>query len=946
MLFKTSLKSLVLSAIFLAVYLPLHGSNALPPISWSDVAGWKHIPPASASFPDNGQWFAYWYSPNKGDSELILRQTTAGSQLAKTWEIGETAGNARTSIVFNADASFLGFVKFPAGKAKEKASRDNRPQNKLVLVDLDDLEEKTFDNLKGFSFSKKHPAWVAIHLTTPRQGQGNDAARGADLLLYHTTRKTTFNIGNVSDYAFNVSGDWLAYLIDATGMAGNGIFLRNMNTGEILSMETGKARYTNLRWTEEGDALVALKALKDDDYEDDLHHVVALRKQRRGGFEKIVVDPSGLDGFPEGMTISPNRPPSWTKDLTRIDFGIHQAAMKQGKQPKDTSGTDEAAPSGKPGEKPDLVIWHWEDPRLQSVQQVRRRSDENQNYLSVFHVDNKRFVRLADEAVSVVIAPEKGRFAIGYDNEPYELLGSLSGVNYRDIYKIDLQTAEKSMILEQHRIAAGNPVSPDGNYMVYFEEGHYFVYHLETDEIINVTENIPTSFVNKRNDVNVEYPPTASWGWTSDSRSLILTDNYDVWRVDYNGRNAVNLTVNGEQNAWIYQSRIRIEDREDGIDLSKPMFIRMMDDNTKQTGIARIDRGRPGAKILLMEDAIFSGLSKIAETDLYSFVRQTPQEAPNYYLARGVELENIQKLTDVYPEQNELAWSPGQRLLEFVSDKGDTLQAALYLPAGYEEGKSYPTVVYIYERLTQNLNSYARPSFPGGGFNRSIYTSNGYAVLMPDIVYKLNDPGMSAVWCVLPALDAAIETGIADADNVAIHGHSWGGYQTSHLITQTNRFKAAVAGAPLTNMISMYSLIYWNTGGANQAIFESSQGRFTSGYWDNWEAYKRNSPVFYAANVQTPLLLMHNDKDGAVDFTQGIEYYNTLRRLKKPVIMLQYEGENHGLRKLPNQADYAMRMMEFLDHYLKGAEAPAWLLDGVPLLEMEKHLEDRPRVFE
>jgi len=113
-------------------------------------------------------------------------------------------------------------------------------------------------------------------------------------------------------------------------------------------------------------------------------------------------------------------------------------------------------------------------------------------------------------------------------------------------------------------------------------------------------------------------------------------------------------------------------------------------------------------------------------------------------------------------------------------------------------------------------------------------------------------------------------------------------------------------------MISMYSSIYWNTGSANQPIFESSQGRFTGGYWENLEAYTRNSPVYYATRVKTPLLLLHNDKDGAVVFNQGVEYYNTLRRLKKPVVMLEYVGENHGLQKAANRKDYTVRMKEFL----------------------------------
>ncbi|HEY1186850.1 MAG TPA: prolyl oligopeptidase family serine peptidase, partial [Gemmata sp.] len=204
-------------------------------------------------------------------------------------------------------------------------------------------------------------------------------------------------------------------------------------------------------------------------------------------------------------------------------------------------------------------------------------------------------------------------------------------------------------------------------------------------------------------------------------------------------------------------------------------------------------------------------------------------------------------------------------------------------------------------------------------------------------------PGVSAVECILPALDAAVATGVVDNDKVALHGHSWGGYQTAFLVTQTNRFKCAIAGAALTDLVSMYSSVYWNAGMANQPIFESSQGRFTGGYWDLQEAYIRNSPVHHAKNVKTPLLLLHNDKDGAVDFTQGVEYYNTLRRLQKPVVMLQYKGENHGLVKPENRKDYALRMREFFDHHLKGAPAPDWWAEGIPHLKMDEHLKNRPK---
>jgi dipeptidyl aminopeptidase/acylaminoacyl peptidase len=331
-------------------------------------------------------------------------------------------------------------------------------------------------------------------------------------------------------------------------------------------------------------------------------------------------------------------------------------------------------------------------------------------------------------------------------------------------------------------------------------------------------------------------------------------------------------------------------------------------------------------------------LAKARNADAFAISRGTNQDYPDYYLTDGT-FKDPKKVTDANPQQKDYAWSAGARLVEYKGVNGKRLQGALFLPANYEQGKKYPTIVYIYEKLSQGLHQYSGPST--GGFNKAIYTSNGYAVLTPDINYKLNDPGKSAVECILPALDAAIATGVVDADKVGLHGHSWGGYQTAYTITQTPRFKAAVAGAPLTDLVSMYSSVYWNTGSANQPIFESSQGRFTAGYWDLQDAYIRNSPVYFARNVQTPLLLLHNDKDGAVDFTQGIEYYNTLRRLQKPVVMLQYKGENHGLAKPENRKDYAVRMREFFDHHLTGKPAPGWWKEGVPHLKMDDHLKER-----
>jgi dipeptidyl aminopeptidase/acylaminoacyl peptidase len=348
--------------------------------------------------------------------------------------------------------------------------------------------------------------------------------------------------------------------------------------------------------------------------------------------------------------------------------------------------------------------------------------------------------------------------------------------------------------------------------------------------------------------------------------------------------------------------------------------------------------------VLAWDDAGYARLMKAKRADTLIYARETLKDFPDLHAA-DASLKGGHRLTDGQAQLAPYAWSSGARLIDYASDapgagKGKKLQAALYLPANYEPGRTYPTIVYIYERLSDEFNRFAQLDI-AHRVNRAFYTSQGYAVLTPDISYTINDPGMSAVWCVLPALKAAIATGIVDPAHVGIQGHSWGGYQTAFLITQTNMFKAAVAGAPLTDMISMYSLVYKNTGGGNMAIFESSQGRFRGGYWDNWEAYVRNSPIAHASKVSTPLVILHNDKDGAVDFTQGIEYYSTLRRLKKPVVLLEYVGENHGLSKPANKIDYMIRMKEYFDHHLKGAPAPDWWTEGVPRLKMDTHLKGR-----
>lgn len=957
--------------------------NEIKPITWQDIPNWRSISQNSFQMSSNGKWMVYAMLPVEGDGEVIV-QKTEDPKSKKSFPVGSTTS---PSISFSDNGRWLAFKQYPKESEKKANSKNGGKglKEKLILVDLEnDYKQTVFENVNSFSFNGEKSTLLGINLGN---GVANGEAKGSDFLLVHLDSYKKQNIGNVLEFAFNKKGDYLAYSIDAANKSGNGVYLLQLESGKTEILDSDTATYKSINWTEKGDAFALLKLMKDKSFKQDQGKLLAVKNLSDP--QLTIYDPKKDSvNFPKDYTISPNRKPMWSEDLTRLFYGIHPlvpekkqnnlAAQKTQRNPNKDSleqvnlekiksdstiksladlqkaiakidSTEPKASSEKKDKtKPDMTIWHWQDSRLQSRQQVLENQDKNYSLWSMYDTRTGKHITLQDSTMRELTILTKEKFGLGVDLQAYELDINLDGQNFRDIYSVNLQTGERKLLFRKFYLPSFSSfprISTDGNKLLYAKDGHFYVYNLEDGIEKNLTESINTSFVNLEDDHNVEKPMISPLGWSSDSKFVLLRDGWDIWQVPVGDKGKpINLTENGKTEKIRYQFRFTLDPDEKGIDLSKPIFVRKYGEFSKKSGISKINPGKsglvPGAKSLIWEDANINRLSKAKNAEVYFITKEKFNEAPEFYITNA-DLTDQKKVTENTPDASRFTWSSGVRLVDYVSDKGDTLQAALFLPADFEEGKKYPTIIYYYEKLSQTLHNYYNPGFSGTGWNPNVYTSNGYAVLIPDIVYQLDDPGMSAVWCVIPAVKEALKTGIIDEKNMGLHGHSWGGYQTSFLITQTDMFKAAAAGAPLTNMISMYDLIYWNSGNGNMSIFEASQGRFRGAPWENWEAYQRNSPVYHVKNVKTPLLLLHNDKDGAVDFTQGIEYYNALRRLKKPVIMIQYKGENHGLSKLENRKDYSVRMMEFFDHHLKGEKAAEWISSGISKLKLADHLESR-----
>ena len=947
------------------------------PMSWKDVATWKSMPNSGFKLSPDGQWMAYVLTGIETDGELIL-QKVADPASKKTFPMGAATF---ANFEFSDNSQWLAFKEFPKfseKQANEKAK--GKPlKEKLHLIQLASGEKKTFEGISGFNFTGE----AATHLliTLPKEGTGD--AKGSDLLIHHLATGKSQNLGNIREHAVNKAGTHLAYVVDAANSQGNGLYLLTLASNSVSVLDSDEAGYQSINWTEKGDAFAALKFKKDKKYTQEKGAVLGIKNLSS---PQITLYEPAKDStsFDSRYTISPNRRPLWSDDLSRLFYGIHPLVLAEKVSPKKEVNQDSlrqaevvslekiksdstiksvsdlqkaiaklntgASPEKKASDakKPEMTIWHWNDERLQSRQQVMEGMDKNFSFWAMYDVVGKKHTPLQDSTLLELNLLPNQYYALGADQQAYELDNNLNGQTYDDYYIVDLKSGAKTLLFEkfyQPSFASMPRASTDGKKLLYGKDGHFHVYDIATKTHSNLTEKLPVSFVDVEDDHNVVKPLYNSLGWSSDSRYVLIRDGWDIWQIPLSAKETpLNLTQNGKAQKIRYQYRVSLDSDEKGVDLTKTMYLRIYGERTKKSGYATLAPAKAGltagAKVLRWEDANIQGLSKAKKAAVLTFTRENANQPTQVFLTDAT-LSISKQLTENTPDASKYAWSAGVKLVDYVTTKGDSLQAALFLPAGYVEGKQYPTVVYYYEKLSQTLHNWSNPAYSGTGWNPSVYTSNGYAVLIPDIVYKMDDPGMSAVWAVLPAVDAAIQTGVIDPNKMGLHGHSWGGYQTSFLITQTNRFKAAAAGAPLTNMISMYDLIYWNSGSGNMSIFEASQGRFLGGPWENWDAYERNSPIYHVKNVKTPLLMLHNDKDGAVDFTQGIEYYNALRRLKKPVIMVQYLGENHGLGKLENRKDYAVRMMEFFDHHLKGMPAPSWMENGVPRLKLGDHLDER-----
>ncbi|MFC1556089.1 alpha/beta hydrolase family protein, partial [candidate division KSB1 bacterium] len=470
--------------------------------------------------------------------------------------------------------------------------------------------------------------------------------------------------------------------------------------------------------------------------------------------------------------------------------------------------------------------------------------------------------------------------------------------------------------------------SPGGKYLIYYKDKNWWTYEIKSGNHTNITENIDAKWFDENNVSGSAFKrPFGSGNWIKDDKFVHVYDQFDVYRVTPDGKKFEKLTDGAADKIRFRIQRIDFE--EPYLEENEPLYFSAYGEFTKDSGYYVMEKGKKPVK-LIYESFGVGRIIKPEDADVFFYTKQREDDSPDYFMV-DKSFGNEKQVTITNPQQDDYYWGSSE-LITYTNTRGEELQGKLLYPANYEAGKKYPMIVYIYELRSQSLHNYTLPT-KTSAYSQRRFSADGFFVYEPDITYRLNDPGVSAVECLVPAVKKVVDMGLVNPDQVGLTGHSWGAYQTCFVVTQTDIFNAAVAGAPLINMISMSHSIYWNSGSTDLQIFETSQGRLEEPFWYMQKKYEDNSPLYHARNITTPLMIAFGTNDGAVDFNQGVEMYTAMQRLQKPFVMLVYDGENHGLRKKENQIDYATRMHDWMKHYLLGIEPAEWITEGVSILD-------------
>lgn len=930
------MKKSIFAAPLLAALLlcPVAASAQKKALDHDVYDSWESV--SSLTLTDDGGIVAYQIRPQDGDGRLVFHNLKTGAKL----EVERGGG-----VVIPKDAKFAVLtIKAPFAETRQakidKKKSDEMPRDSVAVVDLGSFELRNLGAAKSFKTGYSASPYVFAALYADSEDKKDDS-KASDLLMFTTATGAVDTLHNVLSFTVSRSGEKLAAVMEEEGPDSTtvkSVRFYDFPAGLNVGLSSGKEEYTALSFNDADDKLLFTATDEEEDsvgtpaYSIFLSEEVTVSKaSRRAPAVKSVNTTEILadhpEGLPEGWLVSEETRPRFSNASSRIIMELYRHYP-----PKDTTVVDFEAAG--------LDIWVWDSLNLPPMDKAGNFSE---SLTAIVNLDSPgRLIALSTNPEDYIDLPSGGdaAFAISADRGKYALADLWEENSTADYSVIDLSDGSRRTIIEG--LTGLTSVSPSGRYLLWFnpeDAGWYCRDLVKGGDFADLTGRTGCAFYDEKNDMPCGYIPVSNPLWTENEEYVLISDRYDVWRFTPDGRKAVNLTEGEGRRTmtsyWVTSVERRdnpyLYSRDVEFALNEPLYLTAFGEEDMRNGFALASARTPSVPVGFLAESGYSSPVKAPDSDVVVYQKGDFRNPMDVWFTDD-NWESETQLSDINPQQADYLWGDVQ-LVSWEAYDGTPLKGMLYTPENLDPSKKYPMLIYFYEVSSNELYWYTSPAPSRSVINIPFFVSRGYVVFVPDIVYKTGHPGESAYNCICSGAEAMCrQFSFIDRDRMGLQGQSWGGYQTAYLVTRTDMFAAAGAGAPVGNMTSAYGGIRWESGNSRISQYELGQSRIGKTLWEDGalELYIENSPVFFADKVETPVLIMHNDADGAVPWYQGIEFFMSLRRLGKPAWLLEYNDEAHNLVERRNCKDLSIRLQQFFDYCLMGAPEPVWMKSGIP----------------
>ncbi|WP_105166796.1 S9 family peptidase [Pseudoalteromonas sp. T1lg23B] len=891
------------------------------PLEFKDVFDFRYAQDTVLS--ENGQFLSFSAQPYRGDSNGHVYDLTTNQLIA------QVPRGVKPQI--NQSATWVTFTQKPSLLAQETASKEDKKQlpTQLVLINTQTKQQQTFDNVVDYQLSDDG-TWLAYREKTDDKSKPTSSTNDKDdkvgispdkkdkayeLVIINLNNNNLQRIKRVGQYSLSPTGLGLLFNQLSDDGSNNRIsFVELSNSQQHILFDEPGITLSQAAWHPDGQLVAFYQGNYVNEDARRRHYQLTLWDAKNNSTKQIT--------NPEQWFSAKTASLKWSEHGERLYFEnrpVLDAKEKQLKYKDDASLTDFETIRAQRG----LKIWHNNDSEIKT-REVKswEETNKHRHYQAVYHLNGERIAQLSDTRTPNIELNTEAEFLLVNNDQPYLEQIMYKGF-YRDYYAVQVSTGAKHFIIKESPFSPS--LSPTGQHAAFFKNQHVWLKALDSQKETVLTKAIRDAiFADDKHDYPEPQPGYGFAGWQLDGSVVYVYSKYDIWAFDVNTQQATRLTQGRETHT---QYRVvQLDDNKLGFAHNEQLLLEAHNLKNKQTHVATLALDTGKLTTVLHGKARFDLVKKAKHGDKIIFTKQSYHQFPDYWQT-DTQFSQPQKITDLNPQMSQFAWGQKPELVQYKGYNGEDLQGVLIKPANYKEGDKVPVVIYFYRYMSQRMYDFPkmelnhRPNFP-------MFTSNGYALFLPDIRFEIGYPGRSSTQTMINAAQKLIDIGVADPNKIGLQGHSWAGYQSAFMVTQTDMFKAVVSGAPVSNMTSAYSGIRLKSGLARQFQYESGQSRIGKTLIEAPELYIENSPVFFADKVNTPILLMFGDEDGAVPWQEGIQYYLALRRYNKDAIFLQYEGEPHHLKQFPNQLDFSIRMMEYFDHHLKGKPAANWIKQG------------------